>query len=170
MWGNTHFSMFSFFGSEKNENRKRETPKNIRAILSRYKHTELGQNSTIPPNCIWLVNLTQNQIPSTLLTDDGKKSNWKSTQVDFQALLYLKGSTNLICKRKLSQIIIAMTHWNAIGCTNLLVCYFKVISGANKTQCSVFCPKKYPTQSYIVPNHSLPTRWARPPPLSHVAV
>ena len=85
----------------------------------------------------------------------------RKVTVDFQALLYLKGSTNLIFKRKLSQIIIAMTHWNAIGCTNLLVCYFKVISGANKTQCSVFCPKKYPTQSYIVPNHSLPTRWAR---------
>jgi len=32
MWGNTHFSMFSFFGSEKNENRKRETPKKIKAI------------------------------------------------------------------------------------------------------------------------------------------
>ena len=27
MWGNKHYSMFSFFGSEKNENRKRETPK-----------------------------------------------------------------------------------------------------------------------------------------------
>ena len=27
MWGNTHYSMFSFFGSEKNENQKRETPK-----------------------------------------------------------------------------------------------------------------------------------------------
>ena len=27
MWGNTHYSMLSFFGSEKNENRKRETSK-----------------------------------------------------------------------------------------------------------------------------------------------
>ena len=46
-----------------------------------------------------------------------------------------------------------MTHWNAIGCTNLLVCYFKVISGANKTH-NVVCfvlkstplsPTSYPT-------------------------
>ena len=38
MWGNSHFSMFSFFGSEKNENRKRETPqgdlKTIKVIIS----------------------------------------------------------------------------------------------------------------------------------------
>ena len=81
------------------------------------------------------MNLTQNQIPSTLLPHDGKKSTWGRFSSPF---LYLKGSINLICKRKLSQIIIAMTHWNAIGCTNLLVCYFKVISGANKTHNVVY--------------------------------
>ena len=34
MWGNTHYSMFSFFGSEKNENRNRERPQNNKVIIS----------------------------------------------------------------------------------------------------------------------------------------
>ena len=118
-------------------------------------------------------NLTQNQIPSTLLIHDGKKSNWKSTQVDFQALLYLKGSINLICKRKLSQITIAINHWNKIRCKHLLVFYFKLISGANKTHNVVYFALKsthsvlHRTQPFFA--NTVGTT-PPPPPLSHVAV
>ena len=49
--GNTHYSMFSFFGSEKTKT-ENARPQNNKSQYISIKTQELGQNSTIPPNRI----------------------------------------------------------------------------------------------------------------------
>ena len=47
--------LFPYFGSQwvpETQNRERD-PKTIKVIISQYKHTQLGQNSAIPPNRIY---------------------------------------------------------------------------------------------------------------------